>query len=171
MDMLINIANGLVIVSLAVSLVIVIVIVIGDKTSNLYYHNPSLVLAEESFRNNIVTESIIVETVSVKEDNKVADPPPITISIVEGSTPLGDKAYQPNPLQAKVGSKVTWTNDDGTAHTATSGAITSNEYGKIFNSGFLIKGKNFTFVFDRPGDYQYFCLLHPTMIGKIIVSD
>lgn len=67
----------------------------------------------------------------------------------------------------KVGSKITWTNDDRTTHTATSGTITSSEYGKIFESGFLNKGRSFTFVFDHSGNYEYFCLLHPTMIGKV----
>jgi plastocyanin len=166
--MSINIANSLAIISLAVSLVIVIVI--GDKTSTLYHPIPSPVLAEEPFQNNTVTESITVHEVGAKEDNKVA-PPTINISIVKGSTPLGDKAYQPNPSHVKVGSKITWTNDDRTTHTATSGTITSNEYGKIFDSGFLNKGKSFTIVFDHSDDYEYFCLLHPTMIGKIIVSD
>ena len=56
-------------------------------------------------------------------------------------------------------------------HTATSGTITSNEYGKIFDSGYLSKGKSFTFVFDQPGEFEYFCLLHPNMIGKIVVSE
>jgi plastocyanin len=126
------------------------------------------VLAKESFQNDPVTESITVLEVDVKEDTKV---PAINISIVEESIPLGDKAYEPNPLHVKVGSKITWTNDDKTTHTATSGTITSNEYGKIFDSGYLSKGKSFTFVFDQPGEFEYFCLLHPTMIGKIVVSE
>jgi plastocyanin len=122
----------------------------------------------ESFQNDTVTESITVLEVDVKEDTKVTT---INISIVEGSIPLGDKAYDPNSLYVKVGSKITWTNDDKTTHTATSGTITSNEYGKIFDSGYLSKGKSFTFVFDQPGEFEYFCLLHPTMIGKIVVSE
>jgi plastocyanin len=126
------------------------------------------VLAKESFQNDPVTESITVLEVDVKEDTKV---PAINISIVEGSIPLGDKAYEPNPLYVKVGSKITWINDDKTTHTATFGTITSNEYGKIYDSGYLSKGKSFTFVFDQPGEFEYFCLLHPTMIGKIVVSE
>src|SRR5574341_2302132 len=162
MNMSSEIANILVIVSLAVSLIIVI----GVTSPTLYRHILSPILAEESFQNDIVTESITVNEVKAKEDNIV--PLAINISIVEGSIPLGDKAYQPNPLHVKVGSTITWTNDDKTTHTATSGMITSNEYGKIFDSGYLSKGKSFTFVFDEPGNYEYFCLLHPTMIGKII---
>jgi plastocyanin len=158
-----DIANSSVIISSIVSLIIVI----GDTSPTLYHLISSLVLAKESSQNDTVTESITVLEVDVKEDTKV---PAINISIVEGSI-RGDKAYEPNPLHVKVGSKITWTNDDKTTHTATSGTITSNEYGKIFDSGYLSKGKSFTFVFDKPGEFEYFCLLHPTMIGKIVVSE
>lgn len=156
--------QGPVILSLIVSLIIVI----GYTSPTLYHLIPSSVLAKEPFQNDPVTESITVLEVDVKEDTKV---PAINISIVEGSIPLGDKAYEPNPLHVKVGSRITWTNDDKTTHTATSGTITSNEYGKIFDSGYLSKGKSFTFVFDQPGEFEYFCLLHPTMIGKIVASE
>lgn len=158
-------ANCLVIISLA----LLLIIVIGFTSPTLYHPILIPVRAEESFQNDTVTESIVANELYVKEDNIV--PLAFNISIVEGSTPLSDKAYQPNPLHVKVGSKVTWTNDDKTTHTATSGTITSSEYGKIFDSGYLSRGKSFAFVFDHPGNYEYFCLLHPTMIGKIIVSE
>jgi plastocyanin len=154
-----DIANSSVIISLIVSLIMVI----GDTSPTLYHVIPSSVLAQESFQNDTMTESITV----LEVDAKV---PAINISIVEGSI-RGDKTYEPNPLHVKVGSKITWTNDDKTTHTATSGTITSNEYGKIFDSGYLSKGKSFTFVFEQPGEFEYFCLLHPTMIGKIVVSE
>ncbi|NBF18237.1 hypothetical protein GV729_23550, partial [Pseudomonas sp. Fl4BN2] len=29
---------------------------------------------------------------------------------------------------------------------------------------------SFSYVFDTPGTYEYFCALHPQMVGKIIVN-
>jgi plastocyanin len=151
------------------SLTLLVIIVIGLISPTLYRPILTPVRADESFQNDTVSELIVANELDVKESNTA--PFPINISIVEGSTPLSNKAYQPNPLHVKVGTKVTWTNDDKTTHTATSGTIMSNEYGKIFDSGYLSRGKSYTFVFDHTGNYEYFCLLHPTMIGKIIVSD
>ncbi|MGE5661852.1 MAG: cupredoxin domain-containing protein [Ignavibacteriales bacterium] len=150
------------------SLTLLLIIVIGLISPTLYRPILIPVRADESFQNDTVTELIVANELDVKESNTA--PFPINISIVEGSI-RGDEAYEPNPLHVKVGSKITWTNDDKTTHTATSGTITSNEYGKIFDSGYLSKGKSFTFVFDQPGEFEYFCLLHPTMIGKIVVSE
>ncbi len=91
MDMSSDIVNSSVIISLIVSLIIVI----GYTSPTLYHLIPSSVLAKESFQKDPVTESITVLEVDVKKDTKV---PAINISIVEGSIPLGDKAYEPNPL-------------------------------------------------------------------------
>jgi plastocyanin len=45
----------------------------------------------------------------------------LDISIVPGSSSLTDTAFQPNPVQVRVGDTVTWTNDDSQPHTVTSG--------------------------------------------------
>jgi plastocyanin len=41
------------------------------------------------------------------------------ISIVSGAFRLTDTAYQPNPINIKVGDSVIWTNDDSSTHTVT----------------------------------------------------
>jgi plastocyanin len=67
---------------------------------------------------------------------------------------------------------VTWKNDDSVPHTVTSGIVesgTPKPDGK-FDSGIIAPGKGFSFVFDAPGEYDYYCLLHPFMTGKVAVS-
>ena len=94
------------------------------------------------------------------------------VSIVRGATTLGDKSYLPNPLRIKVGSTVVWTNNDSTLHTVTSGTPNAENVGETFDSGltaFITPAKTFSNKFTNTGEFTYFCRVHPTMIGKIIV--
>ena len=99
------------------------------------------------------------------------------ISIVPGASTLVDKAFSPNPANVKVGDNVTWTNDDTMFHTVTSGTGPSDtNKGKEFDSGLsgpttlTTTGKTFDHKFTTAGEFPYFCQLHPTMVGKVVVS-
>jgi plastocyanin len=91
-----------------------------------------------------------------------------SVSIVPGSSTLTDTAYQPNPVQVSVGTTVTWTNDDAQPHTATSGQNASPD-GR-FDSGIMAPQATFEHTFTEAGEYPYFCLLHPNMVGTVSVS-
>jgi len=79
--------------------------------------------------------------------------------------------YNPDTLTVKVGTTVTWVNQDGYAHTVTSGTSPSDRSG-LFDSGNINGGGTFSFTFDKAGTYDYFCIPHFSlgMIGKIIVT-
>jgi plastocyanin len=84
------------------------------------------------------------------------------VPVVPNAATMGDKAYSPNPIEVKVGDGVTtWSNDDSTIHTATSGSVGSADSGSIFDSGILSPGATFDFVFDNTDTYDYYCTLHP----------
>ncbi len=89
------------------------------------------------------------------------------ISIMPGSSSLTDTAFQPNPFQARIGDRVTWVNDDSQPHTVTSGE-NANPDGK-FDSGIMAPAADFEHTFTEAGEYPYFCLLHPNMVGTVIV--
>ena len=95
------------------------------------------------------------------------------VSIVQGAAALTDKAYQPNPVNIKVGNIITWINHDSTVHTVTEGnpASDSDVPQNGFDSGLLIQGQTFRHSFDKPEIVEYHCSLHPTMLGKIVVHD
>jgi plastocyanin len=40
----------------------------------------------------------------------------------------------------------------------------------VFRSGALDTNDSFSWVFNTPGEFEYFCALHPQMIGKIVVT-
>jgi len=91
------------------------------------------------------------------------------VSIVVGAALLRDKAYQPNPVNVKAGGTVTWNNEDTVVHTVTSGTgLKDPRLGNQFDSGLL--GGHFSQIFFKPGTFPYFCQIHPTMVGKVIVK-
>jgi plastocyanin len=71
--------------------------------------------------------------------------------------------YNPDMTEISAGSQVTWTNQEVVVHTATSDD-------GVFDSGDLSKGDSFSFTFDEPGEYPYFCQYHDNMHGMIIVT-
>ena len=74
-------------------------------------------------------------------------------------------AFSPAIITVKVGTKVTWTNQDSVAHTATSDDSTT------FDTGLLNQGESGSFTFDKVGTYEYHCTPHPRMTAKIIVVE
>ena len=96
------------------------------------------------------------------------------VSIARGSASPGcektNECYLPNSVSVNEHSSVTWTNNDMAVHTATSG-IPSDGPNGIFNSGLISPGKTFTNQFDDEGTFDYYCIAHPWMTGKVIVLE
>ena len=72
-------------------------------------------------------------------------------------------SYVPKQLTVKAGTTVVWTNKDDTPHT-----VTSND--KIFSSALIDTNEKFQYTFAKPGNYPYFCKVHPMMTGKVVVQ-
>ena len=93
---------------------------------------------------------------------------PTSVSIVPGSSSLTTDSYQPNPVQVSTGATVTWTNDDAQPHTATSGENATPD--GTFDSGIMAPAATFEHTFAAAGEYPYYCILHPNMVGTVSVS-
>jgi predicted secreted protein with PEFG-CTERM motif len=104
-----------------------------------------------------------------------ADHATASVSVPAGTSVPGceetDECYIPSTVTIDVGGEVTWSNDDTAAHTVTSGTIESGP-DKIFDSSLFMAGTTFEHKFDgvEPGDYPYFCMVHPWMVGTVIVQ-
>jgi plastocyanin len=72
-------------------------------------------------------------------------------------------AFDPPTLTVPVGTTVTWTNNDSTAHTATA------DDGS-FQSGHIDPGQTFSFTFNTAGTFNYHCEIHPNMTASITVQ-
>ena len=77
---------------------------------------------------------------------------------------ISNFSFQPPLLTVKVGTRVTWTNRDTTPHT-----VTSTDKRFESSSG-MDTNDRYSYVFGKAGTYEYFCSLHPMMVGKIVVS-
>lgn len=79
--------------------------------------------------------------------------------------------YDPQAPAIPVGTTVVWFNSDpNQIHTVTSGTPEANP-GSLFDSGFMNAGDFFQHTFNDAGTFDYFCMVHPWMVGKVIVGD
>ena len=96
------------------------------------------------------------------------------VSIAFGSASPGceetNECYMPYSVTINEYSSVTWTNDDVSVHTATSGNPTDGPNG-IFDSGVISPGGTYTNQFDEEGTFDYYCIAHPWMTGKVVVLE
>ena len=81
----------------------------------------------------------------------------------KGIVSIANFAFSPRLSQIAVGERITWTNDDDTAHRIQSA-------GSAFApSAVLDTRASYSATFAKPGQYPYFCSIHPTMTGTIVV--
>ncbi len=78
---------------------------------------------------------------------------------------LVEACFSPTVIRVQPGQSVTWTNKDPMEHTVT-GAV----YG-WGSADVLAPGKSAQFTFKASGVYPYFCMLHPAMVGAVVVGD
>ena len=72
-------------------------------------------------------------------------------------------SFGPQTLTVAPGTTVTWTNNDDVPHT-----VVSDD--KAFKSKALDTDDKFSYTFDKPGTYNYFCSVHPKMTAKVVVK-
>jgi plastocyanin len=96
-----------------------------------------------------------------------------TINILEGSSIQGSPDYDPDELTVSAGAEVTVVNQDTVLHTVTSGTGTSDpQSAQMFDSSFIGPGQSAALSLAQvsPGQYDYYCQVHPYMTGKFVVQ-
>lgn len=82
------------------------------------------------------------------------------------SVKIENMAFTPVSITVKKGTTVTWTNNDTVSHTVTE---TDGENGPDSKS--LAKGDSYTFTFNEVGSFKYKCSIHPSMTGRVTVTE
>lgn len=77
---------------------------------------------------------------------------------------IRDFAFVPRDIQITPGETIIWTNYDIAPHTVT---LRDGQA----DSGPLAEHQTFSHTFDAPGAFDYFCRLHPSMMGMVMVTD
>jgi plastocyanin len=94
---------------------------------------------------------------AVAADMVMAAPP------APASVEIANFTFKAPIVSVKRGTTVTWVNADDIPHT-----VVSKD--GLFKSKVLDTGDKFSFTFAKPGQFGYFCSLHPHMTGTIVVK-
>ena len=81
---------------------------------------------------------------------------------LKGDINIASFSFLPAKIGASVGKALTFLNSDDSPHMI-----------KVANgptTGVLVRGQKASITFDKPGEYNYICGLHPTMKGVIEVK-
>ena len=125
----------------------------------------------------LTTATFIVATLVVLAacSGSAASAPPAAAPSLSGSVPpaasaggstaveMKELAFNPTTLTVPTGSKVTWTNNDTTAHTVTFDDGSAD-------SGNLAVGSTFDHTFAAAGTFAYHCTIHSFMKGTLTVT-
>jgi plastocyanin len=96
-----------------------------------------------------------------------------TINILEGSSVQGSPDYDPEELTASAGAEVSVVNQDTLPHTVTSGTGPQDpNSAQLFDTSLINGGESAALSLAQvtPGQYDYYCIVHPYMTGKISVQ-
>ncbi|MFI1202636.1 cupredoxin family copper-binding protein [Streptomyces sp. NPDC020883] len=87
------------------------------------------------------------------------------VPVTGNAVAIKNFAFSPATLKIKVGTKVTWTNQDTDTHT-----VTSTGSGGPLHSPALATQATYSYTFTKPGTYAYLCTIHPFMTATVEVT-
>lgn len=98
-------------------------------------------------------------------DQSASAGPSVGSSTKTNRVKITDFKYKPPAVEVKVGSRLTFVNEDSAAHTGTS------KTPGAFDSGSIRRGESKSVVLKEAGKFDYYCAFHPFMKAKIRVVD
>lgn len=125
---------------------------------------PSAILARGTNASNATARKVI-GTAGDGGQNTVVMP-------FGSSSATGGQGYEPDQITVSPGASVTWDNQDNALHTATSGNPDTATPDDKFDTGIVGANQQSKPVMmpTQPGDYIYFCTLHPFLVGTVTVQ-
>jgi len=114
-----------------------------------------------------------VEEKPVAPVEESSEPKTVSVEIPTGTSSPGcetsNACYSPASITINAGDTVEWKNTDTAAHTVTGGSPANGPSG-VFDSSLIMGGASFEYTFDEAGSYEYFCMVHPWMVGDVKVN-
>jgi len=87
----------------------------------------------------------------------------LTQGATQQAVQIRDFTFTPGNLQVPVGATITWTNYDSAPHSATADDGT-------WGTSILNMDQQASITFNTPGEYSYYCTVHPSMKARIQVQ-
>ena len=88
--------------------------------------------------------------------------PAKTASVSDNTIDISKMTFNPSQLTVKAGADVRWVNNDDKVHRI--------KFLDDTQSPLLAIGQSYTRSFNKPGVYDYTCLIHPYMKGTVTVE-
>lgn len=143
-----------------------------DPMANIAEKVKSAAEKTEELKDEVKMETKPVETKPAAPVES-SEPKTVSVTIPSGTASPGcetsNACYTPASLTISVGDTVKWDNIDTAAHTVTGGSPADGPSG-VFDSSLVMGKASFSHTFDKAGSYDYFCMVHPWMVGKVMVN-
>jgi nitrite reductase (NO-forming) len=113
----------------------------------------------------ILASVFLVWSAQPRSITTAGKPSTVYVTIPKGAAmDVSKPGYVPDVVTVVIGlnNTATWINEDDAPHTVT-------DKNKAFDSGNMNAGDRFTYTFTSPGTYEYICVWHYWMKGKVIV--
>ena len=127
-------------------------------------------MMEETMMEETMMEETMMEETMMEEP---AGSTTHTVDIPVGTSVPGceedNACYTPQDITINAGDTVEWINVDTAAHTVTGGSPADGPSG-VFDSSLVMVDATYAFTFDDAGSYDYFCMVHPWMVGSVTVN-
>ena len=132
---------------------------------------------EEAVMEEEVMEEAHEEEEAVMEEEVMeaesAGPQTHVVEIPAGTAVPGceetSSCYLPAEITINVGDTIEWVNVDTAAHTVSSGSPSEGPTFD-FDSSLIRADASFEFTFEEAGTYDYYCMVHPWMLGSVSVN-
>jgi len=118
-------------------------------------------------------EEVMMEEEEVMMEEEPTGPTTVHVEIPLGTSAPGceetNECWSPADVTINAGDTVHWMNVDTAAHTVTGGSPADGPSG-VFDSSLVMIDATYEFTFDDAGSYDYFCMVHPWMVGSVTVN-
>ena len=113
-----------------------------------------------------ITESTLSDgTAAVATVAAAAAPAARPTSNAARTISISNFTFAPAAMSVPAGQELTWINEDDAPHT-----VQGSDPGSPLKSAALDTGDKYSVTLTKPGEYRYFCTLHPHMTGSITVT-
>ena len=132
-------------------------------------------MMEEAPEEETMMEEAPEEETMMEEapEEEAVGPQTHIVDIPEGTAVPGcevtDECYLPPNITINVGDTIEWVNVDTAAHTSSSGSPSEGP-SFVFDSSLIRAGASFEFTFEEAGTFDYYCMVHPWMLGSVSVN-